>query len=210
MCLDFNWLERIVLPAINKFYKTPEDRALIMRPNSRGQNIGLAERNIVSNIFYYMKRFLVRNQEIGVIPQYLSIDNEYNRNYDNPKSAYVKDKCGSCNKNDCIAKQISMGNEKKDMIPDIIVHKRYSNENNLVVIEFKKISNTDNEARDDDFAKLTYFTCKEPFGNGSERKEETNYKYDLGYFIDLGVDSYEITTFKDGILVKEQSYPLNE
>lgn len=67
-----------------------------------------------------------------------NVDCEYNRNYNNPKKL----------------KSIS---DKNGVRPDIIVHKRWNNDNNLLVIEIKKDSNSEIWSWNDD-EKLQWFT----------------------------------------------------
>jgi hypothetical protein len=75
----------------------------------------------------------------------------------------------------------------------MIIHQRGSNENNQVVIEYKKVSNPLAQERDADKAKLIYFTCQQPFPD----HENENYQYPIGFFIDLDIDRYFLTTYRD-------------
>jgi hypothetical protein len=141
-----------------------------------------------------MKRLLGIYQASGELPQKLSIDSEYNKNYGERKFAYG-DKCSSCDNSNCKVYACNISEEKDHwMIPDIIIHERGKNNNNQIVIEFKKKSYTEKEAREKDFIKLIYFTCQKPF----EGNEDNNYKYSEGYFIDLDIESYEIIPYRDG------------
>ena len=67
-----------------------------------------------------------------------NVDCEYNRNFNNPK----------------ILENIS---NKNGVRPDIIIHKRWSNDDNLLVIEIKKDSNSEIWSWNDD-EKLKWFT----------------------------------------------------
>ncbi len=91
-----------------------------------------------------------------------SIDCEYNRDHDNKKTLDIFP-C-STETNDT---------EGKTVFPDLIVHKRKTNEN-LLVIEMKKSTNTNNNDRIKDIKKLEAF------------KRELNYQFAI--FIDIGVD----------------------
>jgi hypothetical protein len=68
--------------------------------------------------------------------------------------------------------------------PDLILHKRTSNQHNLLVVEFKgwwsKKSGNDHQ-------KLEDFTSL-----------ECGYQYRLGAYVVLGKENAEITYFKDG------------
>jgi len=92
-----------------------------------------------------------------------SIDCEYNRNHDDKKTLDIYP--SSIETNDT---------EGKTVFPDIIVHQRKTDEN-LLVIEMKKSTNTSNDARTKDIKKLEAF------------KRELNYQFAI--FIDIGVDS---------------------
>lgn len=91
-----------------------------------------------------------------------SVDCEYNRDHDDKKTLDIFP--SSTETNDT---------EGKTVFPDIIVHKRKTNEN-LLVIEMKKSTNTSNNDRAKDIKKLEAF------------KRELNYQFAI--FIDIGVD----------------------
>ena len=82
--------------------------------------------------------------------------------------------------------------EAKTVFPDIVVHKRNSDRNNLLIIEIKKSSNTMNRQFDEN--KLKAFT-KEP------------YSYLFGLFLEISTDStgYSLTwSDKGGIIDKQR------
>lgn len=113
-----------------------------------------------------------------------NIDVEYNKNFDNPKRAY--EKCYNCSDISCYTPPKSV-NYQSSCKPDIILHERGSNDNNILVIEIKKC----NKECKDDFAKLSAFTC-----NASD------YKYKMGIYINIdNQPSYKY--FKDGQEVEE-------
>ena len=179
--IQLDWLEEIVAPAIDLFYRTPTDQDLIAR--------NAAERAIVANIYCKASLNLAQKQEAIQGMDDLIIDIEYNRNFLGPKKAF--EKCRGCNKNDCLIKQ--EGYDIKKKYPDMLIHHRGFNDNNQVVIEFKKVRNNIPQARKDDFAKLVFFTCQEPFPNN----EEKNYQFRIGFFIDIDTESYSVTTYLD-------------
>ncbi len=176
--LHFDWLEEIIVPSIDLFYTEPQDRDLIQRDAS--------ERTIVANIYCKansMFRQLHLNPELGD----LDIDLEYNRNFIDPKMAY--EKCRFCNKENCYIKQEGFNIQR--IYPDFLIHQRGSNFNNQVAIEFKKTNSI--EGRLEDRKKLTYLTCQQPFPD----HENENYQYYIGFFIDLDIDRYFVTTYRD-------------
>lgn len=76
-------------------------------------------------------------------------------------------------------------------MPDIIVHRRLHNDNNLLIIEIKKQNNRNKKERKNDLAKLEEFTT-------SARAK--GYNFQLGLFLDIPVDGgeYIYTWYKDG------------
>ena len=99
----------------------------------------------------------------------LKVDCEYNRyGDDDPKKLVVEP--GST-QTDCV--------DAKTVYPDIIVHERGSNCNNLLVIEVKKTSGRDASY---DKRKLRKFTDQVPHG-------KYKYDYTLGLFLVFDVDN---------------------
>jgi hypothetical protein len=178
--IQFDWLE-VIIPAIDLLYSTPNDKDLIRRNAN--------ERTIVANIYCKVNVILYQMQSTNQELADLGIDIEYNRNDVNPKRVY--EKCGSCQKANCFIKERNF--QLTESSPDMIIHHRGLNDNNQVIIEFKKVSNRNNRERDDDKAKLIYFTCQRPFPN----HEDENYQYHIGFFIDLDIDRYCVTTYQD-------------
>ena len=90
--------------------------------------------------------------------------------------------------------------EKRNVCPDLIIHKRWSNDNNLLVIEFKHGVSSDSS---NDIRKLKGFTRN----NGS-------YKYKLGVLLELGSCALEVkyTFFRNGkeVTIEELEVNLNE
>jgi hypothetical protein len=179
--IQFDWLEEVIIPAIDLLYSTPKDRDLIQRNAN--------ERTIVANIYCKVNAILYQMQSTNQKLASLDIDTEYNRNGEGSKEVFVK--CDFCNKQYCFIKQRPL--QYTTSSPDMIIHHRGSNDNNQVIIEFKKVSNRSNKKRDDDKAKLIYFTCQRPFPN----HEKENYQYRIGFFIDLDTNRYSVTTYQD-------------
>ena len=69
-------------------------------------------------------------------------------------------------------KGIIFDDKEKCIIPDLIIHKRGSNEDNLAVIEFKKTSNKKKKDRDWDETKLKFLT-----------RNSLRYKYKYGFLL---------------------------
>lgn len=98
-----------------------------------------------------------------------NLDFEYNKNHSNPKRTK---------------------NFKKGTYPDIILHKRGSNEHNLLIVEFKTWREPDNKR---DLMKLRDFT--HPDGN---------FKYKYGLSIILGIDESIITVLQKGEIINNE------
>lgn len=123
----------------------------------------VGERACVFRFGIYFSQILKREKQF----KGYNLDCEYNRNYDDPKRK---------NNGDLI-------------IPDIILHERGNNDNNIVVIEFKGWW-SDVKSQKDDIYKLKEFV--DPYGK---------YKYQYGYSIILnnvekGKGKYTITEVK--------------
>ena len=143
------------------------------------------EQDISHRIAYYFENLL--NNYSRYKKSSFNIDVEYNKNFDNLKRVYKN--CYNCDNARCYINQSSyyIDNYQSPCKPDIILHERGSNDNNILVIEIKKCNN---ECKDD-FAKLSAFTC-----NASD------YKYKLGIYININNQpSYKY--FKNGQEVKE-------
>ena len=139
-------LAKAILEAFSKLYTI--DRYLISsRPKKYKETIGInhhvGERAIVFRFAYYLQKFL---DEQGLYPEY-NLDCEYNRNGDKPKIIY------------------SLG---KNVYPDLIIHQRGSNDNNLLVMEFKTYWNVEQE---NNIKKISTFL---------ENNEINSYNYKYG------------------------------
>lgn len=85
---------------------------------------------------------------------------------------------------------------ERGVYPDIIIHKRQTSEN-LLIIESKKSTNTNQSEIDFDFEKLLRFTS-------DNNDNQLNYKYGLFInFIVANKPGYELTWFKNGIKINE-------
>lgn len=134
-----------------------------------------------------------------LFPEY-HVDCEYNGNIDSSNGR----KRISVLKGDIIhAKLLKKGEEEIDeetldraVFPDIIVHRRGSNQDNLLIIEVKKSSSR--VPRDYDFLKLQAYTSPN-YGNG------LNYK--LGVFLDFKTGTkdleHQMKIFQNGEEVSE-------
>jgi len=77
--------------------------------------------------------------------------------------------------------------------PDIIIHKRGNDKDNLVYVEIKKEQNT--TSRNYDYTKIQALT----------RRRGRQFKYKLGVFVDFAVkkENLKIVYFEDGREIKE-------
>ena len=131
----------------------------------------LIERNMeqasVARIFYYMQRKIDTNIKFKQLREY-NLDCEYNKNMYTPKRL-VEDERGKR--------------------PDIILHKRMSNNNNLLILEFKNGINNLHQDNliNDDYDKLKAFTNQ----NGI-------YKYFLGVSVKLNDEEPVYVFFQNG------------
>lgn len=127
----------------------------------------LCERAIVFHFGIYLNEMVKNNTNF----YNFSVDCEYNRNMEKLSKK----------------KEIIVLGKKRLSYPDILIHKRGKNNNNKLVIEFKKWNNYNYESHEYDKAKLKALTSKD-------------YKYKLGLFILLGKtrDRVEIDVFKNG------------
>lgn len=124
--------------------------------------------------FYFKNRFQKKN--------YIEydIDMEYNRNGINPKRVYIQ----TDNNSDKLAK------------PDIIIHKRNCNANNLLVIELKCEWNHNSENFQGDEDKLISLTSTEITDD-----YQHYYSYTFGVQIILGERSVRLNWYQNGKLL---------
>lgn len=141
---------------------------------------GLNEVNLSANLAFHLK---------NEFKEY-NVDAEYNGDIDKPndrKALMIAKSRMSELKRD------TSQDDSYNLRPDIIVHKRGTNENNLVVIEVKKDIHPKLE-KEYDLIKLEHLTINY-LGN--------HYNYRLGIALELGTDknvgSFKETIFKDGV-----------
>jgi hypothetical protein len=132
--------------------------------------VNASERSITHKLAEYLQKEF---QHKG-----LKVDCEYNRHGQSTKRITNLD-FGLLSTDD---------QEAKTVFPDIIVHKRKTDEYNVLVIEIKKSTSSDNY--DNDVSKLEAFT-----------KQSGDYRYKLGLFVLLDIERKQIgriRCFKDG------------
>lgn len=123
-----------------------------------GDREGL-EQAFVFRTGIYLSRLIVNtNYEI------LDLDSEYNKNHGGSKTS---------------------SRFPNGMRPDLILHRRDSNEQNKLVVEFKGFWNANNS--DNDFLKLEDLTSP-----------NENYKYLIGAYVEIGRQNPNYTYFING------------
>lgn len=126
------------------------------------------ERTTVSRIFLYMYDLIKNDPDFEIFKEY-NLDCEYNKNGDHLKSTIHR---------------------QKGTLPDIILHKRMLNDNNLLVVEFKTATGRfrydSNTHKKIDFVKLEDFT------------RAGVYNYFLGVFVRLGLEGASYKYFQAG------------
>lgn len=162
--ISFDEIKELINAALGEFYS--KDSMLL---DYNTENEAVAERCMVFRIGWYMLEKMKYMSQM----QCFDLDCEYNRNFDHPKGMYRLTLEG-------------LSEKIKDAIPDLLIHKRKSNENNLVIVEFKKGSPSSCEKANDE-EKLVYFT--------DTNKE---YGYSLGFYIELHKKSVNIKVFQEG------------
>lgn len=136
------------------------------------------ERPAVARIFYYMQSLINSNEEFFEFLEY-NLDTDYNK-----KGLALK----------ITARRI------KGTAPDLILHKRDTLDN-LLVVEFKSAKARPDYIRKDknkleDFTKL-------------DVDELVLYRYQLGVFIKLNTDNIECSYFQNGREVDNVTIPMN-
>ena len=156
----------LIKSSLEKLYE--KDQYLIYH----GDNNHNSERAIVFRFGIYF------NQEVEDSLRY-NVDAEYNRNIDDNKK---------------MRKGNKRGKEIVNVIPDLILHQRGNNKNNMLIIEFKTWWNN---GQDEDIEKIKKF-C-DPSGE---------YKYKYGTTILLGkrLDEIEIKLFASDNNNREEDF----
>lgn len=135
--------------ALSEFYE--KDKLLV---DYKSIKASVAENCMVFRIGWYLLN-KVQND-----PRYaeISLDCQYNRNFEHTKGLFRETENG-------IRKKL------KDALPDLLLHKRRDNAENLMVLEFKK-GKPNKEQMDIDIEKLCYYTS-----------QDYEYKYSFGFSI---------------------------
>ena len=137
----------LVTAALTDFYA--RDHMLF---RDKDESLSVSERAMAARIGIYLE---MHRSIIGSFDD-LSIDLEYNRNFNAPKSIYSL-----------------FNRQRRNVIPDLLIHKRNSNDDNLLVIEFKKGTPPYSERQNDE-EKLRYFT-----------DSHNEYRFRFGMYIEL-------------------------
>ena len=166
--VKFEDIRKLVNASLEKFYKN--DRDLIEIAEDRDM---ISERCMVFHIGAYMKN------KMGTLMkfQWADLDCEYNRDVQMPKRMVREEKSDS-------------------IIPDLIIHRRGSDKNNLLVIEFKKESAWAEE-KEKDREKLMYLT-----------NQEERFKYNFGLYIELGRHEVHVDVYQEENLQTKLNYTI--
>jgi hypothetical protein len=171
--LDPNWLHEVLKTALKSFNDSKDKQLLMDEESDNGERFGcVGERAIAHRLAVHLERVL---HEWGYPSKAVPIatDCEYNRHRGAVKRHYIK---ADLKKRVEEAERKVREDPKREgwyffsVFPDIVVHQRGIDNNNLIVIEMKRASN----AIDDDYdkLKLELFSAQ---------------GYDRGYGYQLGV-----------------------
>ena len=175
-------LHEIVKKALVKLYEM--DYSLIERH--------VNEPALVFRFGIYFNEFVRNSRYFGGFT-YLSVDAEYNRNSTvDPEYNFRPGK----------AKDKKIEGVTRGVYPDLILHKRESNDCNYLILEFKGGWNRVEGQRNNDNHKLEQFTKQDTVA-------PRNYHYGLGGFIDLHNDRSEICYFKNGAYSSTTAIPFD-
>ena len=169
--IKFEDIKKLVNASLEKFYKNDRD---LIEMNDEGDMI--SEQCMVFHIGGYMKNKMNTLSKF----QWADLDCEYNRNMNESK----------------MINNPKEDNDGKRIIPDLVIHRRRSNRNNLLVIEFKK-KNAESCDKKKDRNKLIYL---------SDQKEE--FKYNFGLFIELGSHEVYVDVYQEGNLQTKLNYSI--
>lgn len=167
--ISFDLVRELVIGALNDFYEN--DAILLDYINERE---AVSERCMVFHIGCYM---IERMKAIPVFKNF-QLDCEYNRNLGDPKLVHIR-------------RSEDGSEELHKAYPDLIIHKRQRNDDNLLVIEFKK-GDAPKDALTLDIDKLRYFT-----------RQDGEYSYKYGLYIALYKQRSEIRLYQNGAERKE-------
>lgn len=163
--VGFSLIKQIVNTTLHTLYA--HDHLLLDYPDPRST---AGERSIVFRFGWYMLETLKIIPALG----WADLDCEYNRNHYHSKEL-VYQRTG----NSSAASHM--------VIPDLILHQRRSNDNNLLVIEFKKTTASHN-ARANDISKLCAFT-----------DPNKAYNYSFGLYLELEPHQATVKVFHNGV-----------
>ena len=135
--------------ALNEFYQ--KDKLLV---DYKSIKESVAENCMVFRIGWYLLNKIQNDPRYAEV----SLDCQYNRNFEHTKGLFKETEDG-------------IREKLKDAIPDLLLHKRRDNAENLMVVEFKK-GKPAKEQMDIDIEKLCYYTS-----------QENEYKYSFGFAI---------------------------
>lgn len=156
-------VQQKVLQALDKLYET--DKYLIRNNINENDENHVSERAIVFRLGIYLEELLRCDSEFAKY----NLDSEYNRNIDAKKQ---------------------LPKRENGVYPDLILHKRGSNDDNILVIEIKTWWNKNYKQRiNEDKIKLQAFT---------DSAGEYKYKFGLLIIINYNCEP-ELIWFKDGV-----------
>lgn len=174
MKLSINNVKELIEDALYHFYKN--DFTLM---DYETEDKAVSERCMVFRIGWYIQNYMCKQNKWSS----LNLDAEYNRCFDHPKSMYEQTFAGI---------RVKIG----DAVPDLLIHKRRKNEDNIAVFEFKKNSQYKESGKEDDYKKLKYFT-----------NPKYEYKYKYGFWIALyKARKADIHVFIDGEEKTDKKY----
>lgn len=162
--VGFSLIKQIVNTTLHTLYA--HDQLLLDYPDPRST---AGERSIVFRFGWYMLETL---KNIPTL-EWADLDCEYNRNqYHSKELVYQRTGNSSA--------------ASHRVIPDLILHQRRSNDNNLLVIEFKK-RYASRYTKSNDISKLCAFT-----------DPEKTYKYSFGLYLELEPHRATVKVFRNG------------
>ena len=149
--MDKNTIEKILNAALDELYE--KDQKLIFNEQFKGNRTHChsSERSIVHKYAIYFEKLIIN--ELSNNCEYC-VDVEYNQNIDRLKI---------------------LTSRPNGAYPDMILHKRGTNDHNILVAEFKTWWNKDKKELDKDIKKLEDFLA-----------QKGEYRYDYGVSIILG------------------------
>ena len=178
--MDKNELLKILRSSIKEFYA--RDFYLIDDMHK------VHEQAIAHRIAHYFENIVAKNTPTFYVEY--NFDVEYNKNFNDPKFIFLQ--CFQCPDKNCSCRNYIEPKTKSR--PDFLIHKRGSNEQNCLVVEFKKWDSKPEDIQYD-INKLKYFTCS-----------KGEYKYLLGCLVLLKENSYKIEIFETGKKFSSKTY----